>query len=310
MARFNIKLVLPSMEKIGVLIVDDKSQNLLALEDQLEEFDLHVVKALSGEEALKLSVRGEFALIMLDVQMPGMDGFETAEMLRSIKKTAQIPIIFVTAISKDEKHAFKGYQSGAVDFLFKPIDTFVLKSKVKIFLELYRQRKDLETLNQQLEEKVKERTQKLEILNETFRLFVPKQFIERIESRGTNFLQSGYFHQEKFTILFSDIRSYTNISEKMTPQENFEFLNNYLHLMEPPIANHNGFVDKFIGDGIMALFDQERGADQALQAALEMHKQLQDYNKTRQQQGESLIKFGVGIIPARWSWARSALQTV
>lgn len=283
------------MEKISVLLVDDKPQNLLALEDQLEEFDLHIVKANSGEEALKLSVREKFALIILDVQMPGMDGFETAEMLRSIKKTAHIPIIFATAISKDEKHAFKGYQSGAVDFLFKPIDAFVLKSKVKIFIELYQQRKQLEELNKNLEAKVAEKTQELQMLTDKFRLFVPKQFIERVEMKGTTFLESGYFHQEKFTILFSDIRSYTNISEKMTPQENFEFLNSYLQLMEPPIAHHHGFVDKFIGDGIMALFDQEASAEQALRAAIEMHHQLQGYNATREEQGETPISFGVGI---------------
>ncbi len=283
------------MEKVSVLLVDDKPENLLALEDPLEEFNLHLVKALSGEEALKLSVRQEFALIMLDVQMPGMDGFETAEMLRSVKKTSQIPIIFVTAIDKDKKYVFQGYQSGAVDFLFKPIDAFMLKSKVRIFIELYQQRKLLEVSNQQLEAKVKERTQELEALNKKFRLFVPKQFIERVDSRGIQFLESGYFHQEKFTILFSDIRSYTKISEKMTPQENFEFLNSYLNLMEPPIAKHSGFVDKFIGDGIMALFDQKRGADQAVQASIEMHRQLEDYNLHRKHQGEHTVQFGVGI---------------
>ena len=127
-------------EKSSILLVDDRPENLLVLETLLDEFDLDIVKASSGAEALKLSVREDFALILLDVQMPDLDGFETAEMLRSVEKTRYIPIIFVTAISKDAEHVFKGYESGAVDYLFKPIEPLILKNKVKIFLELYEQK--------------------------------------------------------------------------------------------------------------------------------------------------------------------------
>ncbi len=137
-------------EKINVLIVDDRPENLLAIESVLDGADLNLVRANSGNEALTRLFEFEFALVLLDVQMPEMDGFETAEMMRSIEKTRQIPIIFVTAISKEKKYVFRGYHAGAVDYLFKPIDSEILKAKVSVFLELYRKRRELEHANRQL----------------------------------------------------------------------------------------------------------------------------------------------------------------
>ncbi len=131
-------------QKTGVLAVDDRPENLLAVRTLLEGLDINLVEASSGQEALALILEHDFALVLLDVQMPEMDGFETAELMRGNEKTAYIPIIFITAISKDQKYVFKGYDSGAVDYLFKPLEPEVLRSKVKIFLELYQQRMALE----------------------------------------------------------------------------------------------------------------------------------------------------------------------
>ncbi|MBD3287915.1 response regulator [candidate division KSB1 bacterium] len=131
-------------DKIKILLVDDKPDNLFVLENILESPELDLVTATSGNDALELVLEHEFALILLDVQMPGMNGYETAELLRGFDKTCHIPIIFITAINKEEKYIFKGYQSGAVDYLFKPVHPEILKSKVKIFLDLYRQQKMLE----------------------------------------------------------------------------------------------------------------------------------------------------------------------
>lgn len=133
------------MEKSGpnIMIVDDKPANLLSLEALMESSDFeeitccNIVKASSGNEALRLALMDDYAVILLDVQMPGMDGFETAEYLRTNSKTKHIPIVFVTALSKEDKHVFKGYESGAVDYLFKPIEPMILLSKVRIFSELY-----------------------------------------------------------------------------------------------------------------------------------------------------------------------------
>lgn len=133
-----------------VLLVDDRPENLLSLEAILEEPGRELLKAHSGEEALKILLKHEISLILLDVQMPGMDGFETAELIRCSNKTKYIPIIFVTAISKEQKNIFKGYESGAVDYLFKPVEPEIIKSKVKIFLELDHKRKLLELKNHEL----------------------------------------------------------------------------------------------------------------------------------------------------------------
>ena len=124
--------------KASVLIVDDKPENLLAFEALLDDPDLDLVMATSGYEALAKVLEHDFAVILLDVQMPEMDGFEVAELIRGYEKTKRIPIIFITALSKESSHVFKGYRSGAVDFLFKPIEPEILKSKVRVFCDLKR----------------------------------------------------------------------------------------------------------------------------------------------------------------------------
>ncbi len=141
---------------INILIVDDRPVNLLILEEVLADPELHLVKAQSGNEALSLMLEYDFALVLLDVQMPDMDGFETATLMRGRKETSHVPIIFITAISKEEKHIFKGYEAGAVDYMFKPIEPEILKSKVAIFLELYRQKQLLKERTILLDIKVKE----------------------------------------------------------------------------------------------------------------------------------------------------------
>jgi signal transduction histidine kinase len=131
-------------QKFEVLIVDDIKDNLLALRSLLAGANVQIHQALSGVEALELMVKHDFCVALLDVQMPGMNGFELAELMRGTKKTKHIPIIFVTAASNDEKFVFKGYESGAVDFLRKPLDSHAVRSKVNIFLALHGQKKELE----------------------------------------------------------------------------------------------------------------------------------------------------------------------
>ena len=134
-----INMATASLAKI--LIVDDRPENLLALEAILEPLGekLHfkLVRADSGEAALRHLLHGDFALILMDVQMPGLDGFETAVLIKDRELSRHIPIIFVTAISKDQRYVFQGYSSGAVDYISKPFDPDVLKSKVTVFVELY-----------------------------------------------------------------------------------------------------------------------------------------------------------------------------
>ncbi len=133
------------VDRVKILLVDDLDDNLLALEGLLRRDDIEIFKAKAGTEALELMIPHEFAVALIDVQMPGMSGFELAEFMRGVKKTKNIPIIFVTATAQSQSFSFKGYESGAVDFLLKPLDTHAVKSKVNIFIELYRQKKELKT---------------------------------------------------------------------------------------------------------------------------------------------------------------------
>lgn len=143
-----------------ILLVDDREENLVALEDMLEAENRTFLKATSGNDALKLALKHttEIGLIMLDVQMPGMDGFEVASLLKSNAKTRDISIIFVTALSKEEHYTLKGFDSGALDYLHKPLDINVTKAKVKVFEQLYFYQQDLKRtieeknrINKQLE---------------------------------------------------------------------------------------------------------------------------------------------------------------
>jgi len=124
-------------ERAKLLLVDDRPENLLALEALLEPLGQELVRAESGEEALRHLLRDEFAAILLDVQMPGLDGFQTAELIKRRERSRHIPILFLTAISKDAEHVFRGYGAGAVDYLMKPFDPHILRAKVAVFIDLW-----------------------------------------------------------------------------------------------------------------------------------------------------------------------------
>jgi len=131
----------PSPERPSVLLVDDRPENLLALTAVLEPLEVRLVSAGSGEEALRALLGEDFAVVLLDVQMPGMDGFETAGYIRGRERSARTPIIFLTAVSTDMAQVLRGYEAGAVDYVLKPFDPVVLRSKVAVFAELERHRR-------------------------------------------------------------------------------------------------------------------------------------------------------------------------
>ncbi len=126
-----------------VLLVDDDERNLLAVATVLEDLG-EVVLARSGEEALRHLLKGEFAVILLDVYMPGMDGYETAQIIRTRDQTKGIPIVFLSAVNKEAEHLLRGYAMGAVDYVFKPVDPIILRSKVTVFVDLFAKTKEVE----------------------------------------------------------------------------------------------------------------------------------------------------------------------
>ncbi|KAF1023729.1 MAG: Bacteriophytochrome [Paracidovorax wautersii] len=151
----------PRKITVKCLLVDDRPENLLALSALLEdELDVEILQATSGQQALELALQHDLALALLDVQMPEMDGFELAELLRGSERTRHIPLIFVTAGAHNASRMFQGYETGAVDFLFKPIEPSILQMKARVFFDLYRTKR-------QLAEELAERTETLR-LAETF----------------------------------------------------------------------------------------------------------------------------------------------
>ncbi len=171
----------PANARVNILIVDDEPRNLTVLETVLDDPAYRLVRAGSGDEALLALRVDEFAVLVLDIRMPGMNGFELAKMIKERKKTARVPIIFLTAFYNEDQHVLAGYDSGAVDYLHKPINAAVLRSKVRVFAELYRTSRALKVANSALQAEVAERRRaetRLSELNET----LDQRVIERTDA--------------------------------------------------------------------------------------------------------------------------------
>ncbi len=182
-----------SLDPIGILIVDDEPKNLTVLETILSDPTYRLVQASSGDEALLALMSDEFALLILDVRMPGMTGIELAQLVKTRKKTAQVPIIFLTAYYNEDQHILEGYQSGAVDYLQKPVNAAILRSKVAVYAELHRKNRELAIANSSLQREVAERRQaeqQLSLLNEELenRVRDRTNALEQMDRRKDEFL--------------------------------------------------------------------------------------------------------------------------
>ena len=295
-----------------VLIVDDERFNIGVLVELLRS-DCDTMVAKSGEQALQ-SVYSPIPpdLILLDIMMPDMDGYAVCRHLKGDVTTQHIPIIFITAMQAEEDET-KGFDLGAVDYITKPFSPPVVQARVRTHLNMVMAQNKILSLNHDLEHALVEQKQSYEELKKTrielaetqamavmtriFEKFVPKQFLSRIAKDGLENIKLGTVELSVITVLFSDIRSFTKLAEAMSPEDVFSFLNHYLSIMQAPIEQQGGFIDKFIGDAIMALFDGPR-ADQAtcaIRAAIGMQRQLSAYNAKQTMRGIESIQTGTGI---------------
>jgi len=234
-------------------------------------------------------------LILLNIKNSKIVGSKNCEYLKTNNQTKDIPVIFIGGLNTafDKIQAFN---AGGVDYITEPLQIEEVLVRIKTHIRLRNLQQDLEIKNRQLETyaiQLKEsQKEKLYQLNQAYGRFVPRQFLSLLEKEHITDIQLGDQAEQKMTILFADIREFTTLSETMNPQENFNFINAFLGKMEPVITKHYGFIDKYIGDAIMALFTS---VDDAIRAGIDMLKTLTDYNKTRGRPNRPIIKIGIGI---------------
>lgn len=284
------------------MLVDDEPANLTLLEELLHLKGYATVSALSGHEALSLARASRPDLILLDIMMPEMDGFDVCDILRKDTELQTVPVIFLTALD-DDISRIKGLEMMADDYLTKPFNSRLLLAKVENILQLSQMRS--QAVSSQFHQQVKEQSKRQiaaaweanEYLSEKFQLFVPEQLLERIAPQGIESIQLGNATEEELTVLFCDIRGFTAIAESQQARKTFEWLNAFFTKMNECITSHGGFIDKYLGDAIMAVFDQPNShAMNAIEAAVAMQETLQEFNASRHQYNlESPVNIGTGI---------------
>ncbi len=203
-------------------------------------------------------------------------------------------LAFVLGVINDILHYSSISLTGSDNMSVLGVFIFFIAQSVLLSFRFSKAYSQIKELSDNLQQAVDNQVQ----LNQAIKRFVPVQFLQELGKEGYSDIQLGDSTAKVMTVLFSDLRSFTKLSESLNPVQNFEFLNSYLKRMEPPIQNHGGFVDKYIGDAIMALFrdrENERSADAAVQTALALRQELQIFNRERTEQGQSAIDFGIGI---------------
>ncbi|HEW98853.1 MAG TPA: response regulator [Beggiatoa sp.] len=261
------KSVTSARESFHVLIVDDDPVNLQVLENQLRIENYAITSAQNGHEALEALDNATYAIVLLDIMMPKMSGFEVCKIIRETYPPNLLPIIMLTA-KNQVSDLVQGMEAGANDYLTKPFSKGELITRIKTHIQL-------------------------SCVNIAYSKFVPLEFLQLLEKDSIVDVRLGDHVQKQMAVLFADIRSFTTLSENMSPKENFDFINAYLGRVSPVIRKHHGFIDKYIGDAIMALFPES--ADDAVQASIEIHQQLVTFNQEREKQLMQPLKIGIGL---------------
>ncbi len=221
-----------STAPVRVLVVDDEESNIVVISSVLRARGCTVLAATSGKEALAVAARGRPDVILLDIQMPGMDGYATAHALSTDHQTSSIPIVIVTGVTAIEARV-RALKAGAVDFLTKPLDPGEMWAKVNSLARLKGYNDEMKRRQVDLQEELTGREGQLRNALGVFARFVPQEFLDALGKPDIAELKLGDHVKLELAVLFSDIRSFTALSEKMTPEENFGFLNSYLKRMNP-----------------------------------------------------------------------------
>lgn len=210
-----------------ILLVDDKPENLYSLENMLLADNLEIFKAHSGQEALKIAFEEDFSLILLDVQMPDMDGFEVAHMLKSTKRTRKIPVLLVTALNKERHYMLRGLDEGAIDYLFKPLDPDVTRAKVRTLLTLFSQQREMEDLNKRLQQLNEEKNYMLGVASHDLRNPI-----------GNIITLAGFISAEAGKVLNPQHREYLDIIQR-SGKEIIQLINDLLDVSQLEAGKRN-----------------------------------------------------------------------
>jgi adenylate cyclase len=256
-----------------LLVVDDNKVNRLLLGRSLEQQGHQVEMAENGRQALEMMHARPFDLVLLDIEMPEMDGYQVLEKVATDLKIRDIPIIITSALEEIES-VVKCIEMGAEDYLTKPVNPVLLKARIGASLE-----------------KKRLRDQQRELIKK----FATSEVASDLETSG--FALGGKFVEA--TVMFSDIRSFTSIAESQTPAETIELLNTYYTLMFEAISDQGGVVNQMVGDGLMAIFgapiQQTDHCERAVKTSLDMMEMIRLLNADRAAQGLLEIRIGIGI---------------
>jgi signal transduction histidine kinase/CheY-like chemotaxis protein/class 3 adenylate cyclase len=252
----------------SVLVVDDEPVNQQVLQNHLRSKGFNVLIASNGQRALEiLENRQDIAMVLLDIMMPRMSGYEVCERIRESRLPTELPVIMVTAKNQIED-LVAGLKMGANDYLAKPFSREELLARVSSHLNLLR-------------------------INTAYGSFVPHEFLRHLGRDSIVEVSLGDNVELDMAIFISDIRGFTSLSETMTPSENFQFINSYFERVGPVIRRHDGFISRYTGDSIMALFP--KSAMDALAAGFSTLRELSAYNAERASKGRTPIEIGIGL---------------
>lgn len=277
-----------------ILIVDDSPTMRLIISDALTKAGFTVIQAENGEVALSMLSISKPDAILLDVEMPGLNGFEVCAEIRKLPDFRYIPIMMVTGL-EDYESINQAFLVGATDFTTKPINPDLINYRVRYmvrtsayFQELQVAEHKVRALNDELLDKLLEIQQNAAAVAR----FVPQDFLKVLNRKNIADIRLGDCVEKVMTVLFLDIKAFSSIAEQLSPVEIFNLCNLLMSYLDPVIIKNSGFIDKYIGDAIMALFNN---ADDAVRAALGMLDALNDFNAVRKHNNLAPINVGIGI---------------
>jgi adenylate cyclase len=283
-----------------VLVVDDLAQNVRLLEAVLSPKGFRVAKASSGEEALRVLDTEHPDLVLLDILMPGMDGYEVCRRIRQDPRTAFLPVIMITASGEEQK--IRAIEAGADDFVNKPFNQAELLARVRSLVRVKQyhdtiehQAAELAHWNRELEQRVQDQIEQLERVGR-LRRFLPAQLAELIISSGDESFLNG--HRREITVVCCELRGFTALAETAEPEDVWEILEEYHGALGDLVAQFEGTLERFTGDGLMVFFNDPIPCDDAplrsVRMALAMRHRVQELADSWQRRGHELA-FGVGI---------------